>query len=399
MNSRLARAHSIADLRQMARRRLPKPIFDFVDGGAEDEVSLRHNRAVFERVRFRARTVVDVAKRSQSVDLFDRPSASPFGIAPMGGLGLLWPEAEIQLVRAASAAGIPFVLSTASNTSLERVAEHAGQARLWFQLYTLNDQRVNLSLIRRAAAAGYEALVVTTDTNMFPKRERDRRNQFTLALKKTPGNVFNILRHPSWLYRVGMRPGLGRMENLIGEVEGPTDPAKLVAYFMSQRNPTLDWDFLRPLREAWKGPMLLKGIMSKEEAIRAADFGMDGVILSNHGGRNLDSAVAPFEILPEIVDAVGARLTVCLDSGFRRGSDVLKAVAMGARMAFLGRPAAFAVAAAGPAGAEHLVALLKDEIDRVQGYLGCPTLDMLDRSYLWCDGLAAGRFHAWGENS
>jgi isopentenyl diphosphate isomerase/L-lactate dehydrogenase-like FMN-dependent dehydrogenase len=241
--------------------------------------------------------------------------------------------------------------------------------------------------------------VVTTDTNMFPKRERDLRNQFNLSLKKTPRNVLSILGHPGWLARVALREGLGRMENLVGEVDGPTDPASLVGYFMGQRNPTLDWDFLRPLRDAWKGPMLLKGIMSKEEAIRAADFGMDGVILSNHGGRNLDGAVAPFEILPEVVDAVGRRLAVCLDSGFRRGSDVLKAIAMGAAMTFLGRPAAFAIAAAGDAGAARLVHMVKDEIDRVQGYLGCATLDQLDRSYLWCDGLAAGRFHAWGENS
>jgi (S)-mandelate dehydrogenase len=399
MMSSLAKAHSVADLRLIAKSRLPKAIFDFVDGGAEDEVSVRHNRAVFDRVRFRARTVVDVAKRSQSVEIFGKPAASPFGIAPMGGLGLLCPEAEIALAKAAAAAGIPFGLSTAANTSLERVAEAVPGARLWFQLYTVYDQKLNLALIRRAAAAGYEALMVTTDTNMMPKRERDRKNQFTLNLKKTPRNILSVLGHPRWLAWAAFQRNLGRPENLVGEVGGPQDPASLVSYFISQRNPTIDWEFLKPLRDAWKGPMLLKGVMSKEEAVRAAEFGMDGVILSNHGGRNLDGAVAPFEILPEIVDAVGKRLTICLDSGFRRGTDVLKAIAMGAQMAFVGRPAAFALAAGGAEGAQHLVGMMKDEIDRVQGYLGVSTLDQLDRSYLWCDGLAAGRFHAWGENS
>lgn len=387
--SRLSRAESVEDLRQIARSRLPLAMFDFVDGGAESESALRHNRAVFDRVRFRARTVVDVTDRSQEIELFGRKSGSPFAISAMGGLGTLRYKAEIALVKAASAARIPFMLSLGANCSVEEVAEHAGGARLWAQLYTFKDDRLNRALIDRARAAGYEALVVTTDSNVFPKRPRDRRNGFSFGLKKTPRNIWDVLTHPRWTMDVVLRGNVGRMESMVPLVDGPKDTHSLLAYFIRERSPMLDWATLKRLRKMWKGPMILKGIMTREEASAAADHGMDGVILSNHGGRNLDYAVAPLEILPEVMDAVGDRLTVMLDSGFRRGSDVVKAIAMGAKTALFGRPAAYAVAAGGEAGARHLIAMFQDEIDRVQGFLGVRTLDELGPDYLWFDGLAA----------
>ncbi len=388
--SRLSRADSVEDLRLLARKRLPLAMFDFVDGGSESEAALRHNRAVFDRVRFRARTVVDVTRRSQEIELFGRMSGSPFAISAMGGLGTLRYKAEVALAKAASDARIPFMLSLGANCTIEEVAEAAPHARLWAQLYTFKEDRLNRALVDRAAAAGYEALVVTTDSNVFPKRPRDRRNGFSFGLKKTSRNVWDVLTHPRWTMDVVLRGNVGRMESMVPLVDGPKTPQAILAYFISERSPMLDWETLKGLRRLWKGPMILKGIMSKEEAVLAADHGMDGVILSNHGGRNLDYAVAPLEILPEVMDAAGKRLTVMLDSGFRRGSDVVKAIAMGARTALFGRPAAFAVAAGGEAGARHLVAMFQDEIDRVMGFLGIRTLEELGPDFLWFDGLAAG---------
>ncbi len=388
--SRLSRAESVDDLRELARKRLPLAMFDFVDGGSESEAALRHNRAVFDRVRFRARTVVDVTQRSQEIELFGKMSGSPFAISAMGGLGTLRYKAEVALARAASDARIPFMLSLGANCTIEEIAEAAPHARLWAQLYTFKDDRLNKALIDRAAAAGYEALVVTTDSNVFPKRPRDRRNGFSFGLKKTPRNIWDVLTHPSWTMDVVLRGNVGRMESMVPLVDGPKDTHSLLAYFIRERSTSLEWDALDRIRHMWKGPMILKGIMTKEEAVLAADHGMDGVILSNHGGRNLDYAVAPLEILPEVMDAVGTRLTVMLDSGFRRGSDVLKAIAMGAKTALFGRPAAFAVAAGGEAGARHVVTMFRDEIDRVMGFLGIRTLDELNNDFLWFDGLAAG---------
>lgn len=390
MSRRVAAAESVEDLRRLARKRLPLAMFDFVDGGAETETALRHNRAVFDRVRFRARTVVDVTQRSQEIELFGRISGAPFGISAMGGLGTLRHKAEVALAKAAAAARIPFMLSLGANCTIEEVAEAAPEARLWAQLYTFKDDRLNRALVERAAASGYEALVVTTDSNVFPKRERDRRNGFSFGLKKTPRNVWDVLTHPRWTLDVVLRGNVGRMESMVPLVDGPKDTHSLLAYFIRERSPMLDWEALGRIRRMWKGPMILKGIMTREEAALAADHGMDGVILSNHGGRNLDYAVAPLEILPEVMDAVGRRLTVMIDSGFRRGSDVLKAVAMGARTAFLGRPAAFAVAAGGEIGARRIVSIFQEEIDKGMGFLGIRALDELGPDFLWFDGLAAG---------
>jgi isopentenyl diphosphate isomerase/L-lactate dehydrogenase-like FMN-dependent dehydrogenase len=331
-----------------------------------------------------------VTRRSQEIELFGRMSGSPFAISAMGGLGTLRYKAEVALAKAASDARIPFMLSLGANCTIEEVAEAAPHARLWAQLYTFKEDRLNRALVDRAAAAGYEALVVTTDSNVFPKRPRDRRNGFSFGLKKTSRNVWDVLTHPRWTMDVVLRGNVGRMESMVPLVDGPKDTHSLLAYFIRERSPMLDWETLSRLRRMWKGPMILKGIMTKDEAVLAADHGMDGVILSNHGGRNLDYAVAPLEILPEVMDAAGKRLTVMLDSGFRRGSDVVKAIAMGARTALFGRPAAFAVAAGGEAGARHLVAMFQDEIDRVMGFLGIRTLEELGPDFLWFDGLAAG---------
>ena len=391
MSRRIAEAQSVEDLRRLARKRLPLAMFDFVDGGAESESALRHNRAVFDRVRFRARTVVDVTQRSQEIELFGRRSGSPFAISAMGGLGTLRYKAEIALAKAASDARIPFMLSLGANCTIEEVAEAAPQARLWAQLYVFKDDRLNRALVERSAAAGYEALVVTTDSNVFPKRPRDRRNGFSFGLKKTPRNIWEVLTHPGWTMDVVMRGNVGRMESMVPLYDGPKDTHSLLAYFIKERSQALDWEMVKRIRQMWKGPMILKGIMTKEEAVLAADHGLDGVILSNHGGRNLDYAVAPLEVLPEVMDAVGTRLTVMLDSGFRSGTDVLKAIAMGAKTALFGRPAAYAVAAGGEIGARRIVSMFREEVDLAMGFLGIKSLAELGPEFLWFDGLAAGR--------
>jgi (S)-mandelate dehydrogenase len=380
-----AQVHNVDDMKRLARGYLPRPIFDWIEGGAEDEVSLANNRAAFERVRFKPRTLVDVSRRDQTSELFGKPMASPFAIAPMGNLSLFRPNAEVLMAQAAAAAGIPFVLSTASAISIETVAASAPGARLWFQLYVFKDAKVNRSLVDRAAAAGYEALMITTDTHMFPKRERDRRNGIGLNLKKTPRNIAAVMSRPRWLWDVVLSRPMPKLANLETEVSGPTTYEALANYFLTQRHAGFDLDDLKRLRDQWKGKLMVKGILNVEDAHRAVELGCDGVILSNHGGRNLEGAAAPFEVLPEVVDGVGDKVPVLLDSGFRRGSDILKALAIGAKAVMLGRPAAYAVAAGGKEGVAHMLATMKDEVDRVQGYLGCRTLDELGRDLLLFD--------------
>jgi (S)-mandelate dehydrogenase len=377
--------HNVDDFKRLARGYLPRPIFDWIEGGAEDEVSLVNNRMAFERVRFKPRTLVDVTTRDQTVELFGKPMASPFAIAPMGNLSLFWPNAEVVMAQAAVAAGIPFVLSTASAVSLETVAEQAPGGRLWFQLYVFKDAKVNRSLVDRAAAAGYEALMVTTDTHMFPKRERDRRNGIGLNLKKTPANIAAVMARPRWLWDVVLSRPMPKLANLEGEVSGPTTYEALANYFLTQRHGGFDLDDLKRLRDQWKGKLMVKGILNVEDALRAVEVGCDGVILSNHGGRNLEGSAAPFEVLPEVIDGVGGKIPVLLDSGFRRGSDIVKALAIGAKAVMLGRPAAYAVSGAGKDGVAHLLATMKDEVDRVQGYVGCKTLAELGRDLLLFD--------------
>lgn len=382
--------HSVEDFRRLAARRLPKPVFDFIDGGAEDEVAVRYNRAAFERVRFRPRTVVDVTKRSLEVDLLGKRTAAPIAIAPMGSLSSFAPQAEIAMARACAAAGVPYGLSTAAAVSIDRLREEVPDARLWFQLYVFNDERVNRAMVERAQRAGYEALLVTTDTHMPPKRERDRRNGFSLTLKKTPTNIAHVLSHPRWVWDILLRQGLPRMEIIEAEVPEVRDHLAGVKYFQTSRRASFDYGHIRELRRIWKGPLLIKGVMRPDEAEQALAAGADGIIMSNHGGRNLDHAAAPFEMLPEVADAVGKRMTILVDSGFRRGTDVAKALAFGAHGVLFGRPAAFAVAAGGEAGVGHFLGLMKDELDRVLGYLGVNSPDQLGRDHLLIDRLPPG---------
>ena len=386
-----SKINNVEDMRQRAARYLPKPLFDFIDGGAEDEVAVRNNRVVFERIRFRPRTIADVTTRSLDAQLLGKPVAAPIAIAPMGGLSNFAPHAELSLARACRDAGIPYALSTVAAISIEGLREQVPDGQLWFQLYVFKDDRVNRAMVERAQRANYDALIITTDTHVAPKRERDRRNGFSLSLKKTPRNIAYVLSRPRWIWDIVIRQGLPKMEILASEAPEITDNVSGTNYFQRNRRYGFDYGHLKELRRMWKGKLLIKGVMRADEAEQALACGADGIIMSNHGGRNLESAAAPLEMLPEIVDAVGKRMHVLIDSGFRRGTDIVKALALGAEGVLLGRPAAFTVAAGGEAGVTHLIGLTKDEIDRTLGYLGCTSPDQLGRDHLLLDRLAPGQ--------
>lgn len=376
-------AFNIADLRAIARRRLPKGIFEFVDRGAEDEVSLRNNRAAFDRIRLRPRVLVDVSRRNQEITLFGHRQKMPIAIAPTGAAGILWHEGEIALARAAAAAGIPFTLATGSLTAMEKVAERAG-GRLWFQLYMYADRSLSYQLVERAKAAGLEGLVVTVDSPVFSNREYNLRNGFTIPLSYTPRNIADVLRHPRWLAGVLSRylltTGMPRYENYPDAVK-----SSITARPMGRAlklNDSLTWEDVRVLRKRWPRTLMVKGILRSRDAALAADCGADAVIVSNHGGRVVDGALAPIEALPEVVDAVGKRIPVIVDSGFRRGTDVVKALALGASAVLIGRATLYGTAAAGEAGAARAITFFREEIDRTLALLGCGSIDALNREYL-----------------
>lgn len=381
-SGRLAGALTFADLRRMAKARLPKPIFDYVDGGGESELTLEWNRSAFDGIAFRPRTVAAIDDRSTATSFFGRGSAAPFGICPMGGLGMLWPKADLINARLAARAGIPFVLASGAGSSIEEVAEAAPDGRRWFQLYVFTEMALNKRLLGRAAAAGFEALVVTTDTQINPKRIRDIRNGFALPMRFTPRNVLEFASRPRWLWNIARDPKSALMGNLVQELGADPSARNAFDFFRANRKRSVGWEDLKPLRDTWRGPMLLKGIVTAEETAKALALGVDGVVVSNHGGRNLDGTLPAIEALPDVVAAAGGRIPVFLDSGIRRGADIAKALALGARAAFVGRPVAFALAASGGAGVEHVLAMFHDEVDRVLGFLGCTRVDQLDPSYV-----------------
>jgi isopentenyl diphosphate isomerase/L-lactate dehydrogenase-like FMN-dependent dehydrogenase len=376
-------AYNIADLRDIAQKKLPKGLFEFVDRGTEDEVSLRNNRAVFEKIRLRPRMLVNIAKRSQAIELFGNTHKMPMVIAPTGVAGLLWHEGEIALARAANDAGIPFTLATGSMTPMEKVAKEAG-GELWFQLYMWPDRSLSHQLVERARLAGFKALIVTVDGVVSGNREFNLRNGFTVPFSFTRKNVTDVLMHPGWitgvLAKYMLTTGMPRYENYPSEIKYKVTAAPMGRSQM--KNETLNWDDLRHLRKIWPHKLLVKGLLRADDAEIAVQCGADGVIVSNHGGRNLDGAISPMEALPEVASAVGKSVTVLIDSGFRRGSDVIKALALGANAVQIGRPGLYGIAAAGQPGAERALTIFREEISRVMALLGCNSVAELSRAYL-----------------
>ena len=364
----LEQAVNIADLRVLAKRRLPRAIFDFFDGGAEDEVTLRGNRAAFERVRLLPRVLVDVSKIETAVDLLGKPSSLPLAIAPTGGISAGRFGAELMLAQAAKAWGVPFTMATPSAFSIERLAEEVG-GRLWFQLYCVRNQEFRRKLVERARDAGYEAILVTVDLPVSGKRERDPRNGFHTPYSPNWRNSRDVIFRPAWALDM-LRNGLPGMANLEGYPFSTPTGTDIVTAVGREMDAGLDWDYIKRLRELWPGKLLLKGVERPDDAERAAAAGCDGVIVSNHGGRQLDGAAATLDALPEISKTVGSRIAVLLDGGVRRGVDILKARALGAQAVLTGRATLFGVMAGGEAGARRALEILSTELVRAMQLCG-----------------------------
>ena len=353
---------SIEDLRQLARRRLPRAIFDFFDGGAEDEVTLRENRAAFERVRLLPKVLVNVAAVDMKVQLLGGQAALPLAIAPTGGISAGRAGAELALARAAKAFGVPFTLATPAAFTIERVAEEVG-GRLWFQLYAVREHEFREKLIARASAAGYEAMLVTVDLPVSGKRERDPRNGFRTPYNPNWRNSRDVIFKPAWLLEI-MRHGLPGMANLEGYPFSALNPTDLATAVGREMDAALDWEAIKRIRQLWPRKLLLKGVERPEDAERAAALGCDGVVVSNHGGRQLDGAAPTLEALPNVARAVGSRMTVLLDGGVRRGVDILKARALGAHGVLTGRATLFGAMAGGEPGARRALEILASELER-----------------------------------
>jgi len=362
------RAFSIEAMRELARAKLPRPVFDFADGGAEDETTLRRNEAAFDDIALLPRPLNGTTARDLSVTLLGTKLAMPVIIGPTGLAGLFWPDGERCAARAAAAAGIPYCLSHGSVCTLEALAETRAAPR-WMQVFIYRDRGFTKELAARAAAAGYDALILTTDNQLLGNRERDLRNGFTIPPRFKPTELAMMATKAEWLWR--MRSELKRVS--FGNYARPGEKADLktlAGRMASLLDPSMSWDDVDELRKVWDKPLLLKGVLHPEEARLAVARGIDGIIVSNHGGRQLDGAVASLDALPGVIDAVASKVPVLIDGGIRRGGDVVKALALGAAACLIGRPQLWGLSVAGEAGVTQVLAIFRQEIDRVMGLCG-----------------------------
>ncbi len=371
---------SIEELRGAARRRLPRCVFEFFDGGAEDERTLRANRAAYERVRLLPKVLVDVSGVGTQIDLLGKSAALPIAVAPTGAVGFGWPGGDVAIARAATAFGIPYTLSTSATASIERVAREA-PGRLWFQAYVLKERSRTLRLVERARAAGYEALMITVDLPVGGLRERDLRNDFAIPFRFTAKNVLDFAAHPRWALRHA-RAGMPVMENLAGIAPQATSALGIASSVGRSYDPSFDWDGLRALRDAWPQPLIVKGILRPDDAERALRIGCDAIVVSNHGGRQLDGGMATLDALPHVVQAVQGRIPVWLDGGIRRGVDIVKALALGARAVLVGRATLYGACAAGEEGARRALEILREELVRSMRLCGVRRVSEIDAGLL-----------------
>jgi L-lactate dehydrogenase (cytochrome)/(S)-mandelate dehydrogenase len=375
------RAYSIDAMRQMARAALPRPVFDFADGGAEDEQTLRRNESGFDDVQLLPQPLRGAAQRDLSVTLFGKRLELPVIIGPTGLAGLFWPDGERCAARAAAAAGTGYCLSHGSVCTLEQLAA-AGAPPRWMQVFIYRDRGFTRELTERAAACGYDALVLTIDNQLLGNRERDIRNGFTIPPRFAPAEIVAMAFKPGWLWR--MRRELKRIT--FGNYLKPgemVDIGTLAGRMASLLDPSMSWKDVEDLRRIWRGPLLLKGVLHPDEAKAAIERGIDGVVVSNHGGRQLDGGPASIDALPAVVDAVGGRVPVLMDGGVRRGADVVKALALGAAACLVGRPQLWGLALAGEAGVAHMLEIYRREIDRVLGLCGIGHIADIDRQLLF----------------
>ncbi|HUL77029.1 MAG TPA: alpha-hydroxy acid oxidase [Vicinamibacteria bacterium] len=376
-----AQVVSIADLRRLAERRLPRVAFDYIDGGADGEVTLRENCRVFDDVCLRPRSAVITRGSDLRTSVLGTEVALPVLLGPVGSCRLFYPLGEAVAARAAGAAGTVYVLSTLSGTRLEEV-KAASRGPCWYQVYLCGGREVALAAIARARAAGFAALVVTIDTPVAGLRERDFRNGTKELLSGRPWAalpfVGQILARPRWLVAFLADGGLMEFPNVVLP-EGPMPYADVGAALAQS---AVSWDDLGWLREAWGGPIVVKGVHTADDARRAVDAGASAIVVSNHGGRQLDGVAPTLRVLPEVVDAVGGRVEILLDGGIRRGGDVVKALALGARAVLVGRAYAYGLGAGGEAGVSKAIQILRADVERTLRLLGCPSVAQLDPSYV-----------------
>jgi (S)-mandelate dehydrogenase len=374
---------AIDDYRDLARRRLPRLAFDYLEGGAEEGHALARNRGAYEQLLFQPRVLRDVATVDASVSVFGRRQAMPAVVGPTGLNGMYWPRAEEVLARAAHAAGLPFAMSTASTSLLEDVRA-ASPGDLWLQLYVQQDRRIAEDMMRRAQALDFSVLMLTVDTTVHGKRDHDVRNRFKMPLRVTPRLALDLAAHPRWCARMLRQGGSPQLVNIARSAGTPTNMGVQAALMSRQMDMRLTWESIAWMRRHWRGPVLVKGVLSAHDARLALAHGADGVVLSNHGGRQLGSAPSPLQVLPAVMDAVGDRLQVFLDGGARRGADIAKVRALGAQAVLLGRAPLYGLAADGPQGVADVLQILREEFEIALRLLGVPRAEGLDRQAL-CD--------------
>ena len=367
---------NIEDLRQLARQRLPRALFDFIDGGAQDEVTLRANNADFNRIALMPRVLRDVSQRDQSVTVLGQKFDIPLILSPTGLPGVLWPNGATEGARAATAAGAGFCLSSMSTSTIEEIAKVATRPP-WFQIYLMRDRVMSRALIERAKAARYSALLLTVDLAMQGQRDRDVHNGLTMPPTFRASNVLDFALHPGWVWRFLTGPKV-TLANLV--TPDQSDLFTIAGYVNSQFDQSVTWKDIEWAKTVWGGRLALKGILDPEDAKLAVDHGVDAVIVSNHGGRQLDGVRSAVSSLPDVVDAVAGRAEVILDGGVRRGTDVLKAMALGAKACMIGRPFLYGLASQGGVGVARALEIFRNEIDLALALSGSANLSKLDRS-------------------
>jgi L-lactate dehydrogenase (cytochrome) len=370
----------IEDMRRLARRRVPKMFFDYAEGGSYSEETLRANRADIERIKLRQRVLVDVSQRDLATTMVGDPVAMPFALAPIGLCGMQWGDGEILACRAAQAAGIPFTLSTMSICSIEDVAA-AVEKPFWFQLYVMKDRGFARALIERAAAAKCSALVLTIDLQVLGQRHRDVHNGLTVPPEIKLKNIIDIATKPAWALSAlrGKRKSFG---NISGHVKGMENVNSLARWIAGQFDPALNWNDVAWIRSLWPGKLILKGVLDVEDARLAARTGASALVVSNHGGRQLDGAASSISALPKIVDAVGSEIEVMFDGGIRTGADILRALALGARSCLIGRAYLYGLGAGGEAGVARAIDILRNELDVSMALCGVNEVGAIDRNVI-----------------
>jgi L-lactate dehydrogenase (cytochrome) len=372
---------NIADLRELARKRVPRAFFEYADRGSYDESTLRENRRAFERIRFRQRVMSDVDHRSLATSVVGQPLSMPLAIAPTGLTGLQHGSGEIHGARAAAKAGIPFCLSTMSICSIEQVRA-ATETPFWFQVYVMRDRGFTRELIRRARAAECSALMLTADLTVQGQRHREIKNGLSVPPKVTLRNLFDIASKPRWAWNVLRAPSRS-FGNLDGKVQGADSLTTLAQWIANQFDPTLNWDDLAWIRDLWPGKLIIKGILDAEDAKLAVQHGVDAIVVSNHGGRQLDGAPAAIDVLPSIVDAVAGGTEVLLDSGITSGQDLLKALALGARAGLIGKAFLYGLGADGEAGVTQAIELIRKELSTSMALTGALDVTKVSPDILW----------------